>query len=102
MKPSPTVAETFAALDALDAEVHKNSHAIDQWCIHMPRTKANQPTLLLMLMSRQINEELMKRLWAAEVDAKGARIDARTAQDEIQEWQITALAIADPKSDSLH
>jgi hypothetical protein len=102
MKPHPTVAETFAALEALQANVDKSSRDIDQWCIYLKRSKANQQTALLMLMSRQINDQLMKRLWKVEREAIDARREARTAEHEIQEWQFTALVVADPVSDSLH
>jgi hypothetical protein len=102
MKTHPTVGETFAALQALDPEVHKNSHALDQWCIQMKRSKANQPALLLMLMTRQVNEKLMRRLWLAERNAIDARHESRMAQHEIEEWQFTTLLESDPVSDSLH
>jgi hypothetical protein len=102
MKPHPTVAETFAALEALQADVDKSSHDIGNWCVNLKRSKANQQTAMLMLMSRHINEKLMKRLWTAEREAIDARREVRIAQHEIQEWQFTALVSADPVSDSLH
>jgi hypothetical protein len=96
------VAETFAALEALQADVDKSSHDIGNWCVNLKRSKANQQPLLLMLMSRHINDQLMKRLWTAEREAIDARREARIAQHEIQQWQCTALLASDPVSDSLH
>jgi hypothetical protein len=55
-----------------------------------------------MLITRQINEKLMKRLWLAEREAIDARREARIARHEIAEWQFTALSVVDPDSQLLH
>jgi hypothetical protein len=102
MTKYPSVAATFEALQLLDAQVSKNSHDIDLWCIYLKRSKANQQAVLLMLITRQINEKLMKRLWLAEREAIDARREARIARHEVQEWQFTALSVVDPDSQLLH
>jgi hypothetical protein len=101
MNSHPAVEETFSAPEELNAEIQKSKLAIDKWLLHMPRTKANRMAMEILLNSRRINEKLMKRLCAAEMDATNARHQAKTAMLEAEDWQITALALSDRDSHSI-
>jgi hypothetical protein len=102
MTKYPSVAATFEALKLLDAEVFENRRDISLWCVHLRHSKANQRAAFLMLVTDQIAEKLMKRLWLAEREAIEARREARIARHEIAEWQYTTLSVVDPDSQSLH
>jgi hypothetical protein len=97
-----TVADKFQELQALDAEVSKSNVAISHWAIYLSNSKASRDAMMLMFTANRLNEKLMKRLWLAERDAMDKRREVRIAQHEIEEWQFTALAFADPDSALLH
>jgi hypothetical protein len=97
-----TVADNFQELQALDAEVFKNSADISHWAFHLSNSKVSRDALMLMFTANRLNEKLMKRLWLTERDAMDKRREARIARHEIEDWQFTALTLADPDSELLH